>query len=92
VVPSTAGYSIIDGQQRILVGTLLHSDDQPVGDSYSIYFDLENETFFVRSRRKSIAETAIPLRVVRNLATTLAWSRNWRLGVGASHRISPRRL
>jgi hypothetical protein len=81
MVPTELGYFIIDGQQRIttLVGTLLHPDDEPLGDSYSMYFDLEDETFFVRSRRKSLIETAVPLRVLRNLATHLAWTRSWRL-------------
>jgi hypothetical protein len=81
VAPTEAGYSIIDGQQRIttLVGTLLHPSELPVGDDYSLYFDLEEELFFVRTRRTSVPETALPLRVLRNLTTTLAWSRSWRL-------------
>ncbi|MCU0701955.1 MAG: DUF262 domain-containing protein [Myxococcaceae bacterium] len=79
--PTEAGYSIIDGQQRIttLVGTLLHPVPEPVGDSYSLYFDLEAETFFVRTRRRSLPETAIPLRALRSMTTTLAWTRSWRL-------------
>ncbi len=77
----TNGYSIIDGQQRIttLVGTLLHPEDQPAGDDFSVYFDLEDERFFVLGRRRSVPETAIPLRVMRNLSTSLAWGRGWHL-------------
>jgi hypothetical protein len=81
VAPSEPGYSIIDGQQRVttLVGTLLHPQEAPAGDSYSIYFDLEDERFFHRARRTSVSETSLPLRVLRSLSSTLAWSRGWRL-------------
>jgi Protein of unknown function DUF262 len=83
IAPSgkTSGFWIVDGQQRIttLVGCLLHPSDEPAGDDYSIYFDLEGEDFFVRGRRRRVPETALPLRVVRSLSTHLAWSRNWLL-------------
>lgn len=75
------GYLIIDGQQRVttLVGVLLNPADEPAGDPYAIYFDLEEERFFTRTARRKVPETALPLRVVSSTRATNVWSRSWAL-------------
>lgn len=78
--PGADTHWIIDGQQRLtsIVGTLLHPDAEPKHDQFAVYFDLEQEKFFIR-RKREVAPTAIPLRELGESTTVLSWLRRWPL-------------
>ncbi|MEO8495600.1 MAG: DUF262 domain-containing protein [Planctomycetota bacterium] len=69
---------VVDGQQRItaLVATLLRREVTPRGDCWSVWYDLQGETFKLLLRRES--EPAwIPLNVLCDSVKLLKWIRNW---------------
>jgi hypothetical protein len=72
--PAGEGWSIIDGQQRIvsLAGTLLHPDVEPRHGIFAIWFDLETEQFF-RLGAGPIAPTFLPLRVALDASNLMRW-------------------
>jgi hypothetical protein len=69
---------VIDGQQRVaaLAAAMMHPAQQPRGDVFAIWFDLENGCFD-RLKGSVPPPTWIPLNVVGDSARLLHWLESW---------------
>lgn len=69
---------VVDGQQRVtaLAATLLRREEEPRGDYWSIWYDLEKEEFRQLLKKKPEAGW-IPLNVLGDSVKLLKWIRNW---------------
>lgn len=69
---------VVDGQQRLtaLIASMLRSDAVPRRDYWSVWYDLESQSFQILNRREASPQW-IPLNALSDSVKQLRWIRAW---------------